>query len=310
MSSEKNNNEFFVGCETAASGLKAAKTDAAGNVLASSFAEFDADSDPVPQIADFLIGLKDQFGHFEKIGIAIPGLVEKDAGRVAYSASISVAAARAIAADIESATKTKLIIENDANAAAYAEYKLGAGRGTGSMFYITLGDGVGGAFIFDGELWRGVSGFAGEFGYIAINSDGTRLEDMASAENIVRRTRNRFHQDNTSALGKITDREINFDDIIKAAKKKDEFAQLMLERTGTYVGTAVATVINLFNIEKIVVGGEVMKGGSRVLGAITARAKELSFAPSFKDTAIAAGELGDLAAPIGVALMIAESGRS
>jgi len=310
MSSETNNSEFFVGCETAASGLKAVKTDASGSVLASSFAEFDAAADPVPQVADFLIGLKDQFGHFDKIGIAIPGLVEKDAGRVAYSASISVAAARAIAADIESATNVRLIIENDANAAAYAEYKLGAGRGTSSMFYVTLGDGVGGAFIFDGELWRGVSGFAGEFGYIAINSDGTRLEDVASAANIVRRTRSRYNRDNTSELEKITDREIDFDDIIAAAKKKDEFAQLMLERTGTYVGTAVATVINLFNIEKIVVGGEVMKGGSRVLGAINARAKELSFAPSFKDTSIVAGELGDLAAPIGVALMTAEGSRS
>jgi predicted NBD/HSP70 family sugar kinase len=76
------------------------------------------------------------------------------------------------------------------------------------------------------------------------------------------------------------------------------------------VGAAVATVINLFNIEKIVIGGEVMKGGSRVLGAINSRAKELSFAPSFKDTTIVAGELGDLAASIGVALMTAEGVRS
>lgn len=307
MSAKNENVEYFVGCETSASGLKAVKINAAGDVLATSLADFSSDSDPVPQIAEFLAGLQEQFGHFEKIGIAIPGLVEKEAGRVAYSASISVAAARAIAADIETATNTKLTIENDANAAAYAEFKLGAGRGSRSMFYATLGDGVGGAFIFDGEIWRGVSGFAGEFGYVAINSDGTRLEDVASAANIARRTRNRFNQDNTSALGKITDREIKFEDIISAAKKKDEFAQLMLERTGTYVGTAIATVINLLNVDKIVVGGEVMKAGARVLGAINSRAKELSFAPSFNDTSIVAGELGDFAASIGIALIAADS---
>lgn len=301
------NAKNFVGCEMSASGLKAVKIDATGNVLASSLAAFDSGADPVPQIAGFLDGLQKEFGSFETVGVAIPGLVEKDAGRVAYSASISAVAAREITADIESATNTKLTLENDANAAAFAEYKLGAGRGSRSMFYATLGNGVGGAFIFDGVIWRGVSGFAGEFGYIAINSDGTRLEDVASAENIARRTRNRFNQDNTSALGKIADREIIFEDVIAAAKKKDEFAQLMLERTGTYVGTAVASVINLLNVDKIVVGGEVMKGGSRVLSAIKVRAKELSFAPSFRDTSIVAGELGDLAAAIGSALMAADS---
>jgi len=307
MSTKSENEQDLIGCEMSASGLKAVKTDGVGNVLASSRADLDTSSDPVPQIADFLNGLRKEFGHFESAGIAIPGLVEKEAGRVAYSASISVASARAIVADIESATNTKLILENDANAAAYAEYKIGAGNGSRSMFYATLGDGVGGAFVFDGMLWRGVSGFAGEFGYIAINSDGTRLEDVASAANIARRTRNRFNQDNTSALGKITDREIIFEDIIAAAKKKDEFAQLMLERTGTYVGTAVASVINLLNVDKIVIGGEVMKAGSRVLSAIKARAKELSFGPSFTDTSIVAGELGDLAAAVGVALITAEA---
>jgi glucokinase len=174
------------------------------------------------------------------------------------------------------------------------------------MFYITLGTGIGGALIFDGKIWRGASGFAGEFGQIAVNSDGMKLEDVASAANIVRRTRNRFHQDSTSSLSGFNEKEIRLADVISAAQNDDDFARLMLKRTGTYVGTAVAGVINLLNIEKIVVGGKIMQAANIVLDAIIYRAKELSFAPSFEATQIVESELGENAAAVGVALMSAE----
>ena len=80
----------------------------------------------------------------------------------------------------------------------------------------------------------------------------------------------------------------------------------MLKRTGTYVGTAVAGVINLLNIEKIVVGGKIMQAANIVLDAIIYRAKELSFAPSFEATEIVESELGENAAAVGVALLSAE----
>ncbi len=78
---------------------------------------------------------------------------------------------------------------------------------------------------------------------------------------------------------------------------------MMLERTGTYIGTALAGVINLLNIEKIVIGGEIMQAGDFVLEAIIHRAKELSFMPSFRTTEIVAGKLGENASAIGVAFL-------
>ncbi len=78
---------------------------------------------------------------------------------------------------------------------------------------------------------------------------------------------------------------------------------MMLERTGNYVGAAIAGVINLLNIEKIVIGGEIMEAGHLVLDAIIQRAKELSFAPSFKTVEIVKGELGENASAVGVALL-------
>ena len=207
---------------------------------------------------------------------------------------------------VQDATGVRTVIENDANAAAYGEFKLGAGRDSSNIFYATLGAGVGGAFIFDGKIWRGKAGFAGEFGYVAINSEGMRIEDVASSANIVRRSRSRVRQDSTSSLSSLEEQSINITDIIAAAKSEDDLAQMMLERTGEYVGTAIASVINLLNIEKIVLGGEIMEAGNLVLDSVISRAKELSFGPSFGTTQIVAGKLGQNAAAAGVALIANE----
>ena len=77
----------------------------------------------------------------------------------------------------------------------------------------------------------------------------------------------------------------------------------MLERTGHYVGTGIAAVINLLNIERIVIGGDIMQAKHLVLDAVIDRAKELSFAPSFGSTTIVEGELGANAAAAGAALL-------
>ena len=259
------------------------------------------------QLVSFIEGLKASFGSFENVGIAVPGLVAHGSKSVAFSAHIPEHSGLDLASKIEAATGVRAYIENDANAAVYGEYRLGAGHGCKNLFFATLGAGVGGAFIFDGQIWRGSAGFAGEFGYIPINSEGMRLEEVASSANIIRRTRSRFHQDNTSSLVDLDETLMTIHDIVTAAEAGDDFARLMLERTGTYVGTGVASVINLLNIEKIIVGGEVMGTQHIVLDAIIARARDLSFGPSFASTEILASELGRHASAAGAALLAAES---
>ncbi|MCA1590327.1 MAG: ROK family protein, partial [Acidobacteria bacterium] len=157
----------------------------------------------IRRLVEFVKSLVPKFGAFERFGLAIPGLVDRTTGRVAYSSNFPEHTETDVAAVLAAEIGITPVIENDANAAAYAEYVLGAGRGSNNLFYAMLGHGIGGAFIFDGKIWRGASGFAGELGYIAVNSDGTRLEEMASADNIVRRTRSRFNRDSTSSLSKL-----------------------------------------------------------------------------------------------------------
>lgn len=292
-----------VGVEVTTSAFKSVCLDADGNLIDSFAAAMVRGDDTAPQIVSFIKELQAKYGVLDRVGMTIPGLVNRNTRRVAFSAAFPEHQEADLLGELERATGLKIFIENDANAAAYGEFSRGAGRGSRSLFYVTLGAGVGGAFIFDGKIWHGTNGFAGEFGYLAIDEDGTRLEHVASATNIIRRTRSRFHQDNTSSLGKMPESSITVADVVREAREGDDFAQLMLERTGKYVGTAIAGVINLLNIEKIVVGGEVMQAEEVVLDAIIERARQLSFKPSFETTQIVAGELGEKAAAVGAALL-------
>jgi len=307
MESLNGNTGLRVGVEASNSALTAVKLAPDGTVAAVEQLAVDRAAENLPQIVEFIKKVKISFGDLSRIGLAVPGLIEKSSQRVAYSAHIPEHAVGDIADEIFSATGVKTTVENDANAAAYGEYKMGAGRGCSNLFYATLGRGVGGAFIIDGQIWRGAAGFAGEFGYVTINSDGMRLEEVASTANIVRRTKQRFHQDHTSSLGRLEEQQITISDIVGAAERGDDFAQMMLQRTGTYVGTAIAIVINLLNIERVVVGGEIMRAADVVLDGIIRRARELSFSPSFNSTTIVAGEPNENAAAIGAAFLSSEA---
>lgn len=255
--------------------------------------------DGVAALADHV---RTEFGTNRTVGIAVPGSVDHANQRVALSTWLpelaNVDFGRAF-----SDAGLKAVIENDANAAAYAEYRIGAGRGSSSLFYAGLGQGIGGAFIHDGMIWRGANGFAGELGDVVVDVENVRLEDVASSANIVRRSRTRFHQDSTSVLSRLNEDEITFRDILNAANQGDDLARLMLERTGTCVGTAIAAVINILNVETVVIGGEMVHSGTYVLDAIIESVKQRSFGPSFAAARIVAGEITQNASAIGAALL-------
>src|SRR5438552_11225497 len=209
-------------------------------------------------------------------------------------------------------TGLRVELENDANAAAYGEYKVGAGRGSRDIFYMMIGAGIGGAIIFDGKLWTGASGFAGEIGHITIDTEGIEcvcgntgcLETVASAPNIVRRAKDRLNRDSTSSLSRLAiNQNFTAADMAREATNGDDFSLMMVERTGKYIGTGVASVINLLNIERIVLGGGVMDAGELILNPIIAEVKRRAFQPCFEATQIVAATLGADAIPLGAAML-------
>jgi glucokinase len=282
MDAPSSNEQHYVGVELCASSARAALVSASGEVAARRDAAF-AGEDLAAQVARLVTELRDTSGvRVAGVGVGIPGLVNPQTGRIVISSDLPSVVRADLRAELKKATGLPVTLDNDANAGAMGEYTSGAGRGSRNMFYVTIGNGIGGAIIIDGKLWRGASGFAGEFGHITIDPEGIEcacgnvgcLETVASAPNIVRRTRERLLRDSTSSLSRLgLNKNYTAADIAHAAKEGDDFAALMIERTGRYIGTGLAAVINLLNTERIVLGGGVMDAGELILNPIIREAR-------------------------------------
>ena len=301
----------FIGIVVSGARIRAALVDEEGRVIERTEASVSSEN-IVPQLATIAGDLRPALGQVAAIGVAIPGLVNRQTDRVVDSRTLPSTMVEDLHDSLMRATGLRVEIENDANAAAYGEFKVGAGRGSRNLFYMSIGDGIGGAIILDGKLWTGASGFAGEVGHITIDTEGYPcvcgntgcLETLASAPSIVRRARERLNRDSTSSLSRLAlNKNFTAEDVAHEAREGDDFAAMMIERTGKFIGTGVASVINLLNIDCIVLGGGVMDAGSLILNPIIQEAKRRAFQPCFDATRIVAATLGPDAAPIGVALL-------
>ena len=301
----------FIGINVSGSKIRAALIDQDGRLVQRHEATVTSEN-IVPQLAAIAEDLRPALGVVAALGVAIPGLVNRQTDRVVDSRDLPSTMFEDLHGGLQRATGLRVEIENDANAPAYGEFKVGAGRGSRNLFYMMIGNGIGGAIILDGKLWTGASGFAGEVGHITIDPEGLQcvcgntgcLETLASAPSIVRRAHERLYRDNTSSLSRLgLNKNFNAEDVAHAAREGDDFAAMMIERTGKYIGTGVAGVINLLNIERIVLGGGVMDAGPLILNPIIQEVKRRAFQPCFDATSIVISELGLDAAPIGVALL-------
>lgn len=301
----------FIGINVSGTKVRAALVDDQGRIIERVESQISSEN-IVPQLATIAGDLRPTLGTVAALGVALPGLVNRQTDRVVDPRGMPSPMVENLHAELTRATGLRVELENDANAAAYGEFKVGAGRGSRNLFYMMIGDGIGGAIILDGKLWTGASGFAGEVGHITIDTEGLEcvcgntgcLETVASAPNIVRRARERLYRDNTSSLSRLAlNKNFTAGDLAHVAREGDDFAAMMIERTGKFIGTGVASVINLLNIDCIVLGGGVMDAGSLILNPIIQEAKRRAFQPCFDATQIVAATLGGDAAVIGAALL-------
>lgn len=178
-------------------------------------------------------------------------------------------------------------LENDANAGAIAENRFGAGRGARHMIFVTMGTGFGAGLICDGKLLSGATGQAGEIGHIRLTPTGPvgyhkagsvegwvsggGLAQIAAAEVQAARARGE-----KTSLAAIFDDEgaLTAKDLSLAAQNGDPLAQRIIHDTGLRLGEALAILIDLFNPERIVVGGLGPRFGEPLLAPARARIRE------------------------------------
>ncbi|PYS78433.1 MAG: hypothetical protein DMF70_14765, partial [Acidobacteria bacterium] len=244
----------------------------------------------------------------QAVSVVVPGSVQFGTGVVVNAPNIPSLPGFRLTAALSEALEQPVLLENDANAAALGEMWQGAARNCKTIVCLTLGTGVGGAIVFDGELWRGVDGTAGEIGHTSVEPFGGVkckcgnvgcLEVYASGTAIVRMAREGLAQDPSSSL--ILAAEWTSKRIASAAIERDPLALEVFRKAGAYLGIAMANVINIFNPEMIVIGGGAAAAWDLFIEHARAEVARRAFPVPAARCQIVRGECGDDAGLLGAA---------
>jgi glucokinase len=207
--------------------------------------------------------------------LAVPGFVMAAENKVIFAPNLHEIENIRLDEEMGPLTGMSVTVENDANAAAWGEFRFGAGRDVDHQVFITLGTGVGGGVITHGVLLRGAQGAGGELGHVTLDPTGPRcgcgnhgcLEAFASGTAIQRRAREVANERPASALGRLaTERHVLGEDVTRLAEEGDEAAVAVLEEAGKWLGIGLAGFVNVFNPEVVAIGGGASRAGEFVLG--------------------------------------------
>jgi len=248
------------------------------------------------------------------LGVGIPSLIDQRAGRAGSSVNVPLA-------DFDLRDRlvdrfgVPVALENDANAAAVAEHRLGAGRGSRQMVLLTLGTGIGGGLVLNGELYRGAIGAAAELGHITIDVDGPRCQGFCPGfghlETLASGTRARTLAEGLSrerpegAFGRAAadGKELTGRLVVELARAGEADALEVLTEIGRMLGVGIANYVNIFNPEVVVVGGGFGEAGDLLLEPARAVVAEQALAPSRDVVRIVEAELGPRAGLVGAGLV-------
>ena len=325
----KSNASYVIGIDLGGTNVRAAVVDRHEKLLGRSENPSDAKAGAkrtVARIAEAARGAAasadiplEQIG---AIGIAVPGHINVPDGEVVWAPNfgeivdgVYVPYKQIMLRDlVEAELNVALTMDNDANAAALGEFRYGAGRGARHLVMFTLGTGIGGGIIVEGEVLRGATGGAAEVGHIII-ADGVgsspngahgRLETLAGRDPIIERAALKMESGRETLLWKYVNgpealqQHITPALIDEAAEAGDELAKEILRETGHYVGLGIASMVNVFNPEVFVMGGKISQSKTLMDAALrTARASAIG--SILASARIVPAELGDNAGIMGAA---------
>ena len=262
-------------------------------------------------IEDFVEGCGVDRSKIHGVGVSIVGRVNPETGRSYAYFTSSEESLRDI---IQDRIKIRVLLENDTRARCYAEYNCSRSKEENDIIYLHLGRGVAIGIVIDGKLYYGKNGFAGEFGHIpffdneticACGKKGcleTEVSGIAIEEKIIKLINSGV---NTILRDKYDRGEqIHINDIIAAAKNDDNLSIELIEEVGEKLGKAVAFLINTFNPETIIVGGNLAAAGDYIMLPLKASTNKYSLNLVYKDTKFRQSKMSENACALGVAMLI------
>ena len=297
---------IYAGFDLGGTHLKYGLTEPTGNII---FNSKTATPPTIKELLKLLEKLWDDLKRKEKrkvaaIGFGFPGIFSLDQQRILQSPNYAELDNFDLIPALSEFIEVPFWVNNDANMAAFGEYKCGAGQGAHSLIFLTVGTGLGAGIILDGKLWRGKCGFAGELGHVTVNPEGERcncggqgcLETEVSAPKIVR---------NYNMLRK-KDEKISGEEVFARAKKGEMAARQAFAQAGHFLGIGLGIAMNLLNPDKILLGGAVMSAGKLLLSPALEEVKRRSYKASYKCCTIEKASLGNKAGFLGAALWAKE----
>src|SRR5215213_8574659 len=265
----------------------------------------------IESIARAILEVKDGF-EVGGVCVAVPGLILAAENKVIFAPNLHEIENIRLDEEIGGRTGLSVTVENDANAAAWGEFRYGAGADVDHQVFITLGTGVGGGVITHGVLLRGAQGAGGEMGHVTIDPKGPRcgcgnygcLEALASGTAIRRLAREIANERPDSALGRLAiERQVLGEDVSRLAGEGDEAAISVLEETGVWLGIGLAAFVNIFNPEVMAIGGGASRSGEFIMAPARKEVQLRARSPSRDLVQVKVATLGPESGVLGAAAL-------
>ena len=307
-----------VGIDLGGTNIAIGLVDETGNIIKKT-------SSPTPSLTDYKLVVKTmaemamtlvsdagfQLSDIKAVGIGTPGSIDYDKNIVLSSNNLKMSNAR-VAEEFQKYWNIPVALENDANAAALGEYVM-TGNGSKVFVAVTLGTGVGGGIIINGEIFKGYNGAAGELGHMVIISQGETCtcgrkgcwEAYASATALIKQTKKAIEEHPESIMSKIAEEygKINGRVAFDAAKQGDKIAQNVVDTYISYVSEGIVNIINMLQPDKIVIGGGISNEGEYLINKIYSFVEKYDYNRGPKHTQIETAKLLNDAGIIGAAFI-------
>jgi glucokinase len=307
---------LYGGLDFGGSSVKIGLVGEEGRIIARSIVEIDAGSGfkrIMTQVAlslERLLGRTQRKGRLVSLGVGTPGFTDKESGVLVDGCrNIPSLQGHSVRGYLERRFKVPVFADNDANCAAAGELLFGAGRRYRSFVMITIGTGIGGGIVLDGEVFKGSRGYAAELGHMCVDPNGPWcvcgnrgcFEQFSSGSAILRsyneRAEKRGIQPGRSAR-----------QVIEKARKGNRLAIVTIRDSATVIAQAFGTLLNILNVEAFIIGGGVSLAGDILLDPIRERLPDYCWPLLHGSVDIVQAELSKDAGIIGAAAQALASG--
>lgn len=249
-----------------------------------------------------------ELSDIQAIGIGVPGPVVAEAGIVSAPPIMPGWDRYPIRSHLDSMWNRPISLNNDAELGALGEWAQGAGRGERHLAYIKVGTGIGAGLLLNGKIYGGVTGSAGEIGHVTIRDDGPLcncgnrgcLEALAGGQAIAEKAKAAIRSGRRTQISTLSSLEkVSAKEVALAARMGDLVAQQIMSEAGSYLGIAIASLVNLFNPGMVVIGGGVAQMGDLLLEPIRKAVQERSLRSASQAVRITAALLGRRSSSMG-----------